>query len=429
MSWRNWGRNQRAVPQLVLRPRTEEELSSVVAQAAASGRRIKVVGRGHSFSAIAVPEDIQLSMARMSAPLAYDAGTGRVTVQGGTTIAGMNRWLEPLGRALPNLGDIDEQRIAGAVATSTHGTGATRRGISAQVVGARVVRPDGSILDVAESDPLLPFVRVNLGALGVVSSLTVQTVPAFRLRATEAPLRVDEVLGRLDELVDETDFFEYYWVPHTRWTLTKRNQVTDEPAAPGSRAANWATRVLLENAAFGTLCRVSRAWPRTTPRLATVLPSTGSRTRIDESHRIFTSPRLVRFRESEWALPRDRAADALRAVMDIVARGRHLVSFPVEFRFGAADDIPMSLASGRDTAYVAVHMYRGVEHRRYFADVFAAMREMGGRPHWGKIHELVRDDLRPLYPRFDEFAAVRKRLDPRGTFSNAYLDGVLGPVE
>lgn len=428
MTWRNWGRNQSATPQLVLSPRSEDELSSDVARMASSGRRIKVVGRGHSFSAIAVPEDVQVSMARMSAPLSYDRSTGRATVQGGTTIAEMNRWLAGFGRALPNLGDIDEQRIAGAIATSTHGTGATRRGISAQVVGARIVRADGSIMDVAESDPLLPFVRVNLGALGVVSSFTVQTVPAFRLRATEAPMRVDEVLGGLDELVDGTDFFEYYWVPHTRWTFTKRNQVTDEPAAPGSRAANWATRVLLENAAFGTLCRVSRAWPRTTPRLATVLPSSGSRTRIDESHRIFTSPRLVRFRESEWALPRERAADALRAVMDIVERGRHLVSFPVEFRFGAADDIPMSLANTRDTAYVAVHMYRGVDYRRYFADVFAAMREMDGRPHWGKIHEMVRDDLRPRYPRFDEFVAVRNRLDPSGAFSNPYLDGVLGPV-
>lgn len=428
MTWRNWGRNQHAAPRLVLCPRTEDELSSDVARVASSGRRLKVVGRGHSFSAIAVPDDVQLSMARMSAPLSYDGATGRATVQGGATLAEVNRWLASLGRALPNLGDIDEQRIAGAVATSTHGTGATKRGISAQVVGARLVGPNGSIMDVTESDPLLPFLRVNLGALGVLSSVTVQTVPAFRLRATEAPMRVDEVLDRLDALVDGTDFFEYYWVPHTRWALTKRNQITDEPVAPGSRAANWATRVLLENAAFGALCRVSRAWPRSTPRLATALPSTGSRTRIDESHRIFTSPRLVRFRESEWALPRERAADALRAVMGVVERGRHLVSFPVEFRFGAADDIPMSLAHGRDTAYVAVHMYRGVDHRRYFADVFAAMRDMGGRPHWGKIHDLGRDDLRPCYPRFDEFVAVRNRLDPAGAFSNPYLDGVLGPV-
>jgi len=428
MTWRNWGRNQSASPRLVLRPRSEDELSAEVARVASVGRGVKVVGRGHSFSAIAVPDDVQLSMARMAAPLSYDVGTGRATVQGGTTIAALNRWLAALGRALPNLGDIDEQRIAGAIATSTHGTGATKKGIAAQVVGARLVAPDGTIRDVTEADPLLPFVRVNLGALGVVSSLTVQTVPAFRLRATEAPMRVDEVLGRIDELVDGTEFFEYYWVPHTRWALTKQNQSTDEPAAPGSRAANWATRVLLENAAFGAVCRVSRAWPRATPRLATILPSTGSRTRIDESHRILTSPRLVRFRESEWALPRERAADALRAVMDVVERGRHLVSFPVEFRFGRADDVPMSLAYGRDTAYVAVHMYRGVDHRRYFADVFAAMRELGGRPHWGKIHDLGRDDLRPRYPRFDEFVDVRRRLDPEGTFSNAYLDGVLGPV-
>lgn len=428
MTWRNWGRNQVASPHAVLRPRTEDELAAFVATASRSGRRVKVVGRGHSFSAIAVPEDIQLSMDRMDAPLAYDESSGRATVQGGATISDLNRWLSSLGRALPNLGDIDEQRIAGAVATSTHGTGAARRGISAQVVGARLVLADGSIMDVGERDPLLPFVQVNLGALGVLSSLVLQTVPAFRLRATESPMRIDEVLGRLDELVHGTDFFEYYWVPHTRWALTKRNQVSDEPAAPGSRAANWASRVLLENAAFGALCRISRAWPRTTPRLATVLPSTGSRTRIDESHRIFTSPRLVRFRESEWALPRERAADALRAVMDVVERGRHMVSFPVEFRFGASDDIPLSLSTGRETAYVAVHMYRGVDHCRYFSDVFSAMRDMGGRPHWGKIHDMRRDELRPRYARFDEFVALRKRLDPTGTFSNRYLDEVLGPA-
>lgn len=428
MTWRNWGRNEQADPRLVLRPRSEDELAASVARVAGSGRRVKVVGRGHSFSAIAVSEDVQVSMDRMAAPVSYDEGTGRATVGAGTTIADLSRWLATLGRALPNLGDIDEQRIAGAIATSTHGTGAARQGIAAQVTGARLVQADGSIRDVGGSDPLLPFVRVNLGALGVLSTVELQTVPAFRLRATESPMRVDEVIRRLDELVGGTDFFEYYWIPHTRWTLTKRNSVTDEPPAPGSRVANWATRVLLENAAFGALCRVSRTFPAATPRLATVLPSTGSRTRIDESHRIFTSPRLVRFRESEWALPRERAADALQAVMDIVERGRHLVSFPVEFRFGAGDDIPLSLAHGRDTAYVAVHMYRGVDHRRYFADVCAAMRDMGGRPHWGKIHDLRRDDLRPLYPQFDEFVAVRRRLDPSGTFSNGYLDGVLGPA-
>ena len=144
MTWRNWGRNQCATPQLVLRPRSEDELSSDVARVASTGRRIKVVGRGHSFSAIAVPDVVQVSMARMSAPLSYDRSTGKATVQGGTTIAEMNRWLATFGRALPNLGDIDEQRIAGAIATSTHGTGATKRGISAQVVGARIVRADGS---------------------------------------------------------------------------------------------------------------------------------------------------------------------------------------------------------------------------------------------------------------------------------------------
>lgn len=427
MTWRNWGRNQLARPEVVLRPRNEDELATGVASAARAGRRVKVVGRGHSFSAIAVADEVQVSMEGMSSPISYDEATGRAAVPGGTTIASLNRWLASIGRALPNLGDIDEQRIAGAIATSTHGTGASKRGISAQVVGARIVLADGSILEVGDDDPVLPFVRVNLGALGVVSSVVLQTVPAFRLRATEAPMRVDEVLERLDDLVDGTDYFEYYWVPHTRWALTKRNEVTDEPAAAGSRAANWASRVLLENLAFGALCRVGRAVPSATPRLATILPSTGTSTRIDESHRIFTSPRLVRFRESEWAVPRERAADALRTVMDIVREGGHMVSFPVEFRFGAADDIPMSLSYGRDTAYVAVHMYRGVPFDSYFSEVFAAMKDLGGRPHWGKIHDLRRDELRPRYPRFDDFVAARDRLDPEGTFSNAYLDGVLGP--
>ena len=239
---------------------------------------------------------------------------------------------------------------------------------------------------------------------------------------------VDDVLADFDGFMDRTDHVEFYWVPHTRWALTKANTRTDEPARPRAPAREWLDDVMLANVAFGTLCRVGRRFPRTIPRLSRLIPSTGRLDYVDRSDRVFTSPRYVRFVEMEYAIPRAAVPEALQRVRRLVDRLGRPISFPVEVRVAAADDIPLSTASGRETGYVAVHVYRGTPYDDYFAGVERIMDDYEGRPHWGKVHFHSAETLAGRYPRWDEFVALRRRLDPDGVFANPHLDRVIGAV-
>jgi L-gulonolactone oxidase len=281
----------------------------------------------------------------------------------------------------------------------------------------------------ASSQPdLLRVARVGLGALGLISTVTLSCVPRFRLRAVERVERLDAVLEGLDEAVRENEHFELFWIPHTGSALTKRNNRTDAPLAPRSPLREFTQDVLVGNLVFGALCRLGRLNPSWIPRLPRWMPSAGPVDYVDRSDRVFTSPRLVRFVEMEYAIPREAAAEAVRRVRRFVEESGQLVSFPVEVRFVAADDIPLSPAYGRESAFVAVHVYRGMPYEEYFRGVERIMRDFEGRPHWGKIHFQSAETLARLYPEWDRFQEVRARLDPAGRFSNSHLDRVLGPV-
>jgi L-gulonolactone oxidase len=326
------------------------------------------------------------------------------------------------------MGDIDQQSISGATQTATHGTGLRFGNLSSQVVGMRLVTADGSVLDLsAERDPdAFAAAQVGLGALGLVSTVTVQCVPAFRLHAVEQPVPVDEVLAGLDALVEENDHYEFYWVPHTRWALTKRNRRTDEPARPRPRRREWLDDMFLQNHAFGALCRVGRRWPSLIPRLAKIIPSTGTVDYVDRSDRVFTSPRKVRFWEMEYGIPREAVPEALNRLRRLVDEIGMQLSFPVEVRVVRGDDLWLSTAHGRDTGYIAVHVYRGTPYDAYFSGVERIMDSYGGRPHWGKLHFQTAETLAQRYPRWDDFQRVRSRLDPDQRFANPYLDRVIG---
>jgi L-gulonolactone oxidase len=228
-----------------------------------------------------------------------------------------------------------------------------------------------------------------------------------------------------------TDHVEFYWFPHTDRCLTKRN--TRVPLADGLRPlprwrAVWEDEVLA-NAAFAAVVATGRRAPALVPRLARLSAGAlGARTATDLAHRVFVSRRRVRFREMEYAVPREAAPEVLRELRRVVDAGDWRIPFPVEVRVAAADDIPLSTAYGRDSAYVAVHVPAREEPGEYFAAAEAIATSVGGRPHWGKLHGLDATALRARYPRFDEFTALRERLDPAGVFSNAHLDRVLGPV-
>lgn len=426
--WRNWGRTERARGLRRHLPRTEADVAEVVADAAAEGRRVKVVGSGHSFTAIARPDTDLLDLGGYDRLVALDEAAGTVTVESGAVLGRLVEILHARGWAMPNLGDVTYQTVGGALATGTHGTGGRLPGLAAQVAGFRLVDGAGRVHDCGPGahEEAWRTGRVGLGALGVMTEVTLRVVPAFVLEAVEEPMRMDDVLRDFDRHVADNDHFECYWVPHTGWALTKRNNRTDAPARPMPRARRWWTKTMMENVAFGAVCRLGRAVPPLVPALARALPSTGRLEYSDASHRVFASPRLVRFREMEYAIPRAALPDAMGRLRRMVDERGLRVSFPVEVRAAAADDVPLSTAHGRDTAYVAVHMYVGVPYEDYFREVERIMVDHAGRPHWGKIHFQSAATLRHRYDGWSAFARLRDELDPRGTFTNGYLERVLG---
>jgi FAD-linked oxidoreductase len=368
---------------------------------------------------------------RFQRVLDVDPGSGLVRVQGGITIAALNARLAQHGLALENLGDIDVQSIAGAISTATHGTGAALGNIPSQVKELAFVLADGSTLLCSEqSDPeLLRAARVGLGALGVVAEVTLRCVPAFTLHGVDAPAPLAKTLDRFEALADANDHFEFFVFPHCDTALTRTNNRTDEPPRPRGKTAAWLNDVLLTNHAFGAFCALGRAMPSQIPRINRLVTKVaGASKRIDRSDRVFASPRLVRFTEMEYSLPRERTVEAVQAVMELVERRGFAVPFPIEVRTVAPDDAMLSTAYGRKSGFVAVHMYRGMQWRPYFEAVEQIFYELGGRPHWGKRHFQTEQTLRPRYPEWDAFQAIRARLDPDGRFANAWTDRVLGPV-
>ena len=427
MAWQNWSGTVRSDPARVLVPRTADELAAELGRITERGGRAKAVGAGHSFTAIAAADDVQVRLDHLATVTRV---RGRqVTVGAGMTIATLNRELAARGLALPNLGDIAYQTVAGATSTATHGTGVRRQGIASQIVAFDLATASGEVRACSPTSDaeLFEVGRVGLGALGIVTSVTLECVDAFRLHAVEEPMPVDEIAGRIDELVDGNDHFEFFYVPHTASALTKRNNVTTEEPHGRGRVRELATAYLLENAAFGAVCRIGRRWPEAVPRLARLVAGGTRSEYVQESGNVFASPRLVRFVEMEYSLPLDAAMPVLAEIRAAIDGSGLRVSFPIEVRFLGGDDIPLSTATGPEPrAYVAVHQFRGVPYEQYFSQCERIFLAHGGRPHWGKRHTQTAATLAPRYPAWERFTAVRSKLDPTGTFRNDYVDRVLG---
>ena len=429
--WRNWGRTEAVTPVRVERPASVEAVQRAVLAAARAGLPIKAVGAGHSFTGIAVASGVQLDLSALSGVLDVDVPAARVTLGAGTFLYDLPRMLRPFGLALTNMGDIDRQTLAGAISTGTHGTGSQFGGIAAQVIGAQLVTADGSLLTVSrtENAELLPAVALALGALGILVSITLQCVPEFVLHARERAERLDDVLETLPQRVEEADHFEFYWFPHTRTALTKTNTRFGSAVArsPLSGSQRFVDDWLVSNQLFRLTCSLGRLAPPVVPRINRLAEKlTGTREYADLSPRVFATRRTVRFREMEYAVPAAAVPTVLREIDALIERRGWRISFPVEVRFAAQDDLWLSTAHLRETGYIAVHRYFRDPHEQYFEAVEEIMTEHAGRPHWGKLHTGDAASLRAAYPRFDDFVGLRDRLDPERLFTNAYLDRVLG---
>ncbi|MGO4341990.1 D-arabinono-1,4-lactone oxidase [Pedococcus sp. 2YAF34] len=430
-TWTNWGRNQTCHPAQVAVPRDVEELAATVAQASARGVRVKAVGSGHSFTPVATTDGVQVRLDHLVGVLRADTRSGRVTVGAGTPLHVLNPALQALGLALPNLGDIDRQTISGAIATGTHGSGARFQGIASAVTGLVLVLADGSALrcSATEEPEVFAAARVGLGALGVVVEVELQCVPAFRLHAQEHGADLEDVLASVQDDVARHDHVDMHWFPHTDRVLVKHNDRVGEDAG-GRPLPAWRATLdddLLSNRFFEVVNRASTRWPGIVPRLNQLTSRTlSARDYTDDSWRVFCSSRQVRFRESEYAVPRAAVGEVVRALRDWVDRHDVSLPFPVELRFTGADDIWLSTGYERENAYVAVHQYHRMDDGGVFAAFEAIVAEHEGRPHWGKLHTLGSDRLGELYARFGDFRAVRDRLDPGRTFTNDHLRHVLG---
>jgi len=426
--WKNWAGNQVANGLALHKPTSESEIVAIVDYARAAKQHVKVVGHGHSFTDIAVTDGHIVSLDNYNRVLKVSRDALEVTVESGIQLLELNERLDALGYAMPNLGDIAYQSVAGATSTSTHGTGGRMKGLAAQIVALTMVTADGRIIECSptKNPDIFHVARVGLGALGIISTVTLKVVQSFNLHAIEEPMRLDHVLENIDKYVADNDFFEFFWVPHTGWALTKRNNATDRQPDPSRRVKTWWNKTVMENYAFGLVCALGRVVPRLIPKLAKALPSSGRTEYVNKSYKIFASKRIVKFYEMEYAIPRHHLTTALKRVVEMVDAKGFLLNFPVEVRFTAADDIPLSTSSGRDSAYIAVHIYKGMSYRPYFEAVEAIMNDYEGRPHWGKLHFQSLETLSARYPEYKRFADVRNRLDPEGVFTNDYLRRVLG---
>ncbi len=429
-TWSNWSESVAFQPTAIRYPQSLEEIVAIVNECRQQGRGLRVVGSGHSFTPLVATDGVLLSLDRYCGLEQIDVAAGTATVRGGTKIKALGELLSRYGLAQENLGDIDAQSIAGAISTGTHGTGLTLGSIATQVIGLTLVTGAGEVLVCSETErpEILRAAQVSLGALGIIASITLRLVPTYHLEYVWQPETLGGCLDQLGHSTAANRNFEFYWLPHTDTVMTKRMNISHSAAHSQVRhTLRHYQELVLENSVLWLISEVCRHFPTVTPlasRLLAALISSGKD--INASHKIFATPRLVKFQEMEYSLPVETMAVALEAIDRCIRRQRFQVHFPLECRVVRGDSIDLSPASGRDSAYIAVHMYKGMAYREYFAALEAILRSYGGRPHWGKLHTLTARELAPLYPRWDHFQAVRASLDPAGVLLNPYLRSILG---
>ena len=426
--WRNWSGSVTCAPREFIAPTSPEELARAVGEIGRSGRRLRVVGSGHSFTPLAQTDDALLRMDQLSGITSFDAERGLVTVLGGTPLKLLGDALLERGVAQENLGDIDVQTITGAISTGTHGTGVRFGNLATQVAALTLVTAAGETLELSPArDPeTFKAAQVSLGALGVLASVTLRVVPAKRLRYQTRRERIESLIEHLEQYKAENSHFEFFWFPYTQWAQAKFTNETDAQPASANLWTEF-NRVVLENGVFWAFSEASRLAPALSPAICKASAwGIASTTAVDYSHRLYATPREVRFQEMEYNLPAQHFAAAMAEIEQVISRERFAVNFPVECRFVKGDDIWLSPAYQRDSAYIAVHMYQGMPYRAYFDAIEAIFQRYEGRPHWGKMHTLTAVTLATRYPRWNDFLRVRAALDPHGVFLNDYLRRLLG---
>jgi FAD-linked oxidoreductase len=404
--WRNWVGNQSCIARYKGAPSSEAQLAEMVAEANANGLNIRVAGSGHSFTPVVLTGGVLLSLGGMKGVLDADLATGRVTVAAGMRIGEVGQALKSLGLSLTNQGDIDSQAIAGAFATGTHGTGAGLSCLASQVVGMRLVQPDGSILEIGGSDlEMLHAAQVSIGMLGVISAITLQTMPAYNLHERLWREDFESCMARHDELAATHRHFGFFWCP-----------------VPESRHLYC----LPDTAAASTTDKVADVCEMKVMDITEAPPMASAFEKIAYSSEIYPIEYVPNFHELEYAVPVEHGKDAIRAVRELMLTKHTNCIYPIEYRFTAGDPAWISPFHNQDSITLSVSGGPGIDYWDYLKDVDMILRRYGSRPHWGKLHFLDRDDVDSLYPRAGDFRVLRHRLDGEGRFLNDHLRMLFG---
>lgn len=421
--WSNWSGSVASIPRQVVKPVSIDELAHLMKTYGRDERHVRVVGAGHSFTPLVQTDDILISLENLQGVTDVNAEQYTVTVRGGTWLKNLGNDLFKRGLAQENLGDINVQSIAGAISTGTHGTGIAYGSLATQVEGFTLITADGErLVCSAERNPdIFKAAQVSLGTLGIIAEVTLRVVPAKRLHFKSHRERLEQCISNVECYKQENDHFEFYWFPYTQWVQTKFLNQTTEPASKSSLWGNF-NKVVLENGVYWLLSEWNRMFPKSSQTISNIsAQGIASVDEVNYSHLLFSTPRVVRFQEMEYNIPAEHFSTVLAEIEACVERERFEVHFPVECRFVHEDDIWLSPAYQRESAYIAVHMYRGMPYKAYFEAIEAIFQRYQGRPHWGKMHTQTAHNLEKLYPRWHDFRSIRASLDPKGIFLNNYL--------
>ncbi len=420
-AWRNWSGGQSSLPFAQPVPASEEALAELLATARET---VRPVGSGHSFSALVPTDGMIVSLARMQGLISHNPQTLEAEFWGGTPMSSMGQALHDVGQALTNMADIDYQTLAGAVSTSTHGTGMKFGSYSSYITGLRLITANGEMLDCDAQNNAEVFAaaRVSMGALGVLTRIRLQNRKPFRLHSRTWVADTEDLLDNISNLTSRNDHFELMPLAHSSKSLAIAHNETHHPVAPTEEEGDGELANVMD-----AVYRHLRHYPKLRATLINfIAPRLSFAEEIDDSWKVFANQRDVRFNEMEYSVPAEAGPDCLREILKTIADNNLPSWFPLEYRYVKADDIPLSMFEGRDSCSISVHQYHEMDHHNFFAAVEPIFWKHGGRPHWGKCHRLNARALKTLYPRWEEFAAIRQSLDPQGRFLNGHLRAVFG---
>lgn len=422
--WRNWSGGQSCIPLARLAPKSEDELAQIIRNAPSA---VRPVGSSHSFSGLVPTDGTLVSLAHLHGMLGHDADKLQSEWAAGTPMTQMGAPLKAAGLALPNMADIDYQTLAGAISTATHGTGVNFGSYSGQVIGLRLVTAKGEVLDCdAEKNPeIFRAAQVSLGALGVISRVRMQNRKAFRLREKMWIAKTEELLEQVPQLTRENQHWEMQVITHSEYAAAiALNETTDAltpPLDPAEEGGNAYVKAIEKLDKYGS------DWPAARSAILNLIAKTASfEDRVGDSYEIFANVRNVRFNEMEYSVPAEHGPACLREILKLIHDKQLPTWFPIEYRYVHEEAIPLSMFEGGPRCAISIHQYYTMDHHNYFAAVEPIFWKYGGRPHWGKLHNLGARQLSALYPRWKEFTEVRAALDPQGKFLNGHLRTLFG---